>query len=52
MALVSAYRNQQFSATDLVKIAVSMDRLPKNTLNDQGYINAVNSQLEALISNN
>lgn len=48
MSLLSAYRNQQVTASDLVKIAVSMNRLPQSTLNDQGYLNAVDSQLEAL----
>ena len=48
MGLLSAYRNQQVSASDLVKIAVSMNRLPQSTLEDQGYISAVGSQLEAL----
>lgn len=50
MALVSAYRSQQFSASDLVKIAVKMNRLPQNSLTDQSYISAVDSQLEALLS--
>lgn len=52
MGLVSAYQNKQVSAIDLVKIAVSMNRLPQKTLTDQKYINAVDSQLEALMDNN
>lgn len=50
MSLVSAYRNNKVTALDLVKIAVSMNRLPENTLTDQRYLNAVDSQLQALLS--
>ena len=48
MGLVSAYRNNQVSASDLIQIAVSMNRLPQSTLTDREYLNAVNSQLEDL----
>jgi hypothetical protein len=50
MGLVSAYRNNQVTASDLIKIAISMNRLPQSTLTDRGYLNAVNSQLEDLAS--
>lgn len=49
MGLVAAYRNKKVTATDLVKIAVTMNRLPQNTLMDRGYVNSVDSQLEALL---
>ena len=48
ISLLSAYRNQQVTAVDLVKIAVDMNRLPQSALNDRGYLNAVNVQLEDL----
>ena len=48
MSLLSAYRNQQVTAIDLVKIAIDMNRLPQSALTDQGYLNAVNTQLEDL----
>ena len=51
MDFVSAYRNKQVSASDLIKIAVSMNRLPQSTLTDRGYLNAVESQLKGLASN-
>jgi hypothetical protein len=51
MDFVSAYRNKQVSASDLIKIAVSMNRLPQSTLTDRGYLNAVESQLKGLVSN-
>ncbi|HAA30997.1 MAG TPA: hypothetical protein DCE56_28960 [Cyanobacteria bacterium UBA8553] len=50
MSFLSAYRTKQVTAVDLVKIAVKMNRLPQSTLDDQRYIKAVNSQLEALLS--
>lgn len=52
MSLLSAYRNKQVTAVDLVKIAVSMNRLPQSSLTDQKYLSAVDSQLEALLSEN
>ncbi len=51
MGLVSAYRNNQVTASDLIKIAISMNRLPQSTLTDRGYLNAVESQLKGLASN-
>jgi hypothetical protein len=47
-SLLSAYLNKQISASDLVKIAVSMNRLPENALTDKNYIGAVDFQLETL----
>lgn len=47
-SLLSAYLNKQVSASDLVKIAVSMNRLPRNALTDKNYISAVDFQLETL----
>jgi hypothetical protein len=49
--LLSAYRSGQISARDLVKSAVDANRIPPEVLNDRGYINAVESQLEGLDSN-
>ena len=48
MSLLSAYSNKQVTASDLVKIAVSMNRLPQSTLDDRGYLKAVDTVLEAL----
>lgn len=48
MSLVSAYVRGKVTANDLVKIAIAMNRLPSNTLNNQNYINQVDAQLKSL----
>lgn len=48
MSLLAAYRNQQVTAVDLVKIAIDMNRLPQSALTDREYLNAVTFQLEDL----
>ncbi|HEY9670082.1 MAG TPA: hypothetical protein V6D11_01380 [Waterburya sp.] len=50
MTLVSAYVKGKVTAKDLVKIAISMNRLPSNTLDDQNFINQVDTQLKSLAS--
>jgi hypothetical protein len=50
MSLVSAYVRGKVTANDLVKIAIAMNRLPSNTLNNRNYINQVDAQLKSLAS--
>jgi hypothetical protein len=45
MGFVGAYKNGQIRAVDLVKLAIAENRLPQETLTDQGYLNAVEAQL-------
>ncbi len=52
MSLVSAYVRGKVTANDLVKIAIAMNRLPSNTLDNQNYINQVDSQLKSLSADN
>ncbi|MBD0346100.1 MAG: hypothetical protein ICV63_15005 [Coleofasciculus sp. Co-bin14] len=52
MRLISEYVKGKVTATDLVKIAVDMNRLPSNALNDRGFINDVESQLMGLSAPN
>ncbi|MEH2247977.1 hypothetical protein [Nostoc sp.] len=44
-ALVSQYQTGSLTALDVVKAAVNAKKLPAQTLNDTGYLNAVESQL-------
>jgi hypothetical protein len=46
--LTTAYHNGQIEAEDLVKTAINQGRLSPDTLMDQGYINAVEFQLQEL----
>ncbi|MBE8986414.1 hypothetical protein [Nostoc sp. LEGE 12450] len=46
--LVFETQNRNIIANDLVKAAVNADKLPSKALNDQNYLSAVNSQLNAL----
>ncbi|QLE48276.1 hypothetical protein FD724_09155 [Nostoc sp. C057] len=46
--LVFETLNRNIIANDLVKAAVNADKLPSKALNDQNYLSAVNSQLNAL----
>jgi hypothetical protein len=45
-----AYHEGRITAQDLVKSAIQVNRLSPQTLNDQGYLNAVDTQLESLAS--
>ncbi|MEH1998458.1 MAG: hypothetical protein V7L00_06830 [Nostoc sp.] len=47
-ALVFQTQNRNLIAKDLVKAAVNANKLPLQALNDQNYLSAVNSQLNAL----
>ncbi|MBD2507121.1 hypothetical protein H6G91_07540 [Nostoc muscorum FACHB-395] len=46
--LVFETQNRNIIANDLVKAAINADKLPSKALNDQNYLSAVNSQLNAL----
>ena len=48
MGLLSAYTKGKVTAKDLVKIAIAMNRLPSNTLDNQNFINQVDAQLKSL----
>lgn len=50
--LINRYQSGQVSAVDLVKVAVSMRRLSPETLNNKGYLAAVERQLNSLYNNN
>ncbi|MEH2044840.1 hypothetical protein [Nostoc sp.] len=47
-ALILKTQNRNIIAKDLVKAAVNADKLPSQVLNDQNYLSAVNSELNAL----
>lgn len=46
--LVDAHKAGQISAQDLVKVAISMKRLPPEVLNSRSYLAAVDAQLISL----
>ncbi|MEH2309501.1 hypothetical protein [Nostoc sp.] len=46
--LVFETQKRNIIANDLVKAAINADKLPSKALNDQNYLSAVNSQLNAL----
>ncbi|MDZ8227699.1 MULTISPECIES: hypothetical protein [unclassified Nostoc] len=46
--LIFKTQNRNIIAKDLVKAAVNADKLPSQVLNDQNYLSAVTSQLNAL----
>lgn len=46
--LMKAYDHSQVEAEQLVEAAIAQGRLPQNTLQDQGYLNAVSSHLRGL----
>ncbi|MCC5662636.1 hypothetical protein LC653_01475 [Nostoc sp. CHAB 5784] len=46
--LISERQNRNIVAEDLVKAAISANKLPPQILNDQNYLNAVRSQLTSL----
>jgi hypothetical protein len=45
-----AYQEGRITARDLVKSAIQANRLLPQTLNDRGYLNAVDAQLGSLAS--
>jgi hypothetical protein len=50
-SLLTAVRFNEISGKDLVKHGIDTGRLSPDTINDSGYINAVDSQLKKLSSN-
>lgn len=46
--LVSEHQKRNIVAVDLVKAAISANKLPLQVLNDQNYLNAVKSQFTSL----
>ncbi|AFY56839.1 hypothetical protein Riv7116_4418 [Rivularia sp. PCC 7116] len=50
-SLLTAIRFGEVSGKDLVKLGVDTGRLSAQTINDDSYINAVNSQLQELSRN-
>jgi glutamine cyclotransferase len=50
-AFVAAVRSGKVHAGDLVKVAIQQGRLSPETLNDQSYLNAVQTQLNDLDRN-
>ena len=47
-ALETAYQSGQIEAEDLVQTAIDQGRLSSDALNDAGYVNAVDFQLQDL----
>lgn len=45
--LLAAYKSQRITAEDIVKSAIALNRLSPQTLNDQEYLNAVDTYLSA-----
>jgi hypothetical protein len=50
-ALVFQYQTGNLTALDIVKAAVNANKLPSQALNDQDYLNAVESNLTSFDSN-
>lgn len=46
--LISSYQSGQVTAESLVRVAISMRRLPPETLNNRAYLNSVQQQLMSL----
>lgn len=49
--LINGYQGGEIKPEDLVKVGISMRRLSPDTLNNRGYLRAVNRQLESLYGN-
>lgn len=49
--LATAYQSGQVQAEDLVETAINQGRLSEQTLNNEGYLNAVDFQLKNLRMN-
>jgi hypothetical protein len=49
-AFVSAIQSHRVTAEDLVRGAIAQGKLPKDTLNDEEYLNVVELQLEDFAS--
>jgi hypothetical protein len=52
LGLISAYRDGKVTAADLTKAAISMNRLPTESLKDEYFQAQVQSQLELLTRGN
>jgi hypothetical protein len=50
--LISEFQIGNVTAKDVVQAAIKAKKLPAQVLNDQGYINAVESQLTSMINGN
>jgi hypothetical protein len=48
LTLLQEYRSGKITASDIVKSAIRAGRLSKSVLNDQGYVDAVDNQLDTL----
>lgn len=49
--LINGYQEGRIKPEDLVKVAISMRRLPPTAINNRGYLRAVTSQLDSLYGN-
>jgi len=47
-SLIFAYHYRQITATDVIKAAIAAKELTPDTLNDRGYVSAVDTQLFSL----
>ncbi|MBN3910394.1 MAG: hypothetical protein HWQ35_28780 [Nostoc sp. NMS1] len=50
--LISEFQIGNLTAKDVVQAAIKANKLPAQVLNDQGYVNAVESQLTSMINGN
>ncbi|MEM9506487.1 MAG: hypothetical protein AAGA16_02240 [Cyanobacteria bacterium P01_E01_bin.35] len=48
--LDQAYRGRQLTASDLIQAAIEANQLPPNTLQDKGYVKAVDNGLYGLVT--
>lgn len=51
-AFISGIKSGRINAKTLIESAIAQGRLSPESLNDQGYVNSVNNQLQFFISNN
>jgi len=49
--LIDWYKSGQVTSRDLVQVAIGMNRLSADRLNDEGYIRSVEFQLQSLVEN-
>jgi hypothetical protein len=49
--LIIGYQENRVTAEDLVRVAIAMRRLPADAVTDNGYLRAVDRQLNALYAN-
>jgi hypothetical protein len=50
--LLSEFQIGNLTAKDVVQAAIKANKLPAQVLNDEGYVNAVESQLTSMINGN